>query len=60
MFIFARPFWAVAAAMGVALLILWLDRACNPSQAALLDPLFPELPSQGPAMHAQASSCFGG
>ncbi len=31
MFIFSRPFRAVAAGLGVALLTVCLDRACEPS-----------------------------
>jgi hypothetical protein len=33
MFIFSRPFRAVAAGLGVALLMLCLDRACEPPEA---------------------------
>ena len=32
MFIFNRPLQAVAAALGVALLIVWLDRLCPPAE----------------------------
>jgi len=34
MFIFSRPFRAVAAGLGVALLTVCLDRACEPPAAA--------------------------
>ncbi len=33
MFIFSRPFRAVAAGLGVALLTVCLDRACDPPDA---------------------------
>jgi len=33
MFIFNRPFAAVAAGLAVALAIVWLDRACEPPGA---------------------------
>jgi hypothetical protein len=59
MFIFARPFWPVAAALGVALLIVCLDRACSSAPTALLDPLFSQLPCQRTPMHSQAPGCFG-
>jgi hypothetical protein len=34
MFIFNRPFRAVAAGLGVALLIVWLDRVRQPTEVA--------------------------
>jgi hypothetical protein len=34
MFIFNRPLQAVAAALGVALLIVWLDSVCPPAELA--------------------------
>jgi len=34
MFIFSRPFRAVAAGLGVALLTVCLDRACEPPDSA--------------------------
>jgi hypothetical protein len=33
MFIFNRPFAAVVAGLGVALLVVCLDRACEPAEA---------------------------
>ncbi len=35
MFIFNRPFHAVAAGFGVALLIVWLDRVRQPTEVAV-------------------------
>ncbi len=46
MFIFNRPLQAVAAALGVALLIVWLDRLCPPA----------ELPSGGGGRIANATA----
>jgi hypothetical protein len=37
MFIFNRPFQAVAAGLGVALLFVCLDRSCQPLDAAATD-----------------------
>jgi hypothetical protein len=36
-FIYARPLLPVAAALGVALLILWLERECNSPQIVSLE-----------------------
>jgi hypothetical protein len=38
MFIFSRPFRAVAAGLGVALLTVFLDRACEPNMEAAATP----------------------
>jgi hypothetical protein len=38
MFIFSRPFRAVAAGLGVALVTVFLDRACEPSDIGTAGP----------------------
>jgi hypothetical protein len=53
MFIFSRPFRAVAAGLSVALITVWLDRACEPP-----DTTHASLPpASGPAAKALPPSC---
>ena len=52
MFIFSRPFRAVAAGLGVALLTVCLDRACEPPTTAGA-----ALPAATTASKAPAPAC---
>ena len=52
MFIFSRPFRAVAAGLGVALLTVCLDRACEPPATAGVAP-----PAAAAAAKAPAPAC---
>ena len=52
MFIFSRPFRAVAAGLGVALLTVCLDRACEPP-----DTVTAAVPAVSHVAKAQAPAC---
>jgi hypothetical protein len=52
MFIFSRPFRAVAAGLGVALLTVCLDRACEPPATAGA-----ALPAAATTAKAPAAAC---
>jgi hypothetical protein len=52
MFIFSRPFRAVGAGLAVALLTVWLDRACVPADTAIS-----ALPAAASITKAPVSAC---
>jgi len=58
MFIFSRPFRAVAAGLGVALLTVTLDRACEPPEAvATALPAATAVAKAPPPACAAAAAC---